>query len=35
MATLERELDTSDITARRIVLAELHERSLGARCDDN
>ncbi len=35
MATLERSLDTADITARRVVLAELHERSLGARCDDN
>jgi hypothetical protein len=34
-AELERELDTADITARRVVLAELHERSLGARCDDN
>ncbi len=35
MDTLERELATADITARRVVLAELHERSLGARCDDN
>jgi hypothetical protein len=35
MATLERELETGDIIARRVVLAELHERSLGARCDDN
>ncbi len=35
MASLERQLATADITARRVVLAELHERSLGARCDDN
>jgi hypothetical protein len=35
MDTLERELATADITARRVALAELHERSLGARCDDN
>jgi hypothetical protein len=35
MASLERKLETADITARRVVLAELHERSLGARCDDN
>ncbi|HWH12539.1 MAG TPA: hypothetical protein VG165_15550 [Solirubrobacteraceae bacterium] len=34
-AALERELDTADISARRIVLAEIHERGLGARCDDN
>jgi hypothetical protein len=34
-AALEHELQTADITARRVVLAELHERSLGARCDDN
>jgi len=35
MDTLERELETADITVRRVVLAELHERGLGARCDDN
>jgi len=35
MAALERELETADIGIRRVVLAELHERSLGARCDDN
>jgi hypothetical protein len=35
MADLERELEIADISARRIVLAELHERGLGARCDDN
>lgn len=35
MDSLERELATADITARRVVLAELHERSLGSRCDDN
>jgi hypothetical protein len=35
MDSLERGLATADITARRVVLAELHERSLGARCDDN
>jgi hypothetical protein len=34
-AALDRELETADITARRVVLAEIHERSLGARCDDN
>ncbi|HEX3875162.1 MAG TPA: hypothetical protein VHW26_13495 [Solirubrobacteraceae bacterium] len=34
-AALERELATADITARRVVLAELHERDLGVRCDDN
>jgi hypothetical protein len=35
MDSLKRGLATADITARRVVLAELHERSLGARCDDN
>jgi hypothetical protein len=34
-ASLERQLETTDVTDRRIALAELHERGLGARCDDN